>query len=257
MTDTHLWPWNIRRFLNVIFDQRPKFVFHTGDFSNASFMTLRMLDYIGSKIGRPYYFVLGNHSFHLSSIEATHAGIRALCKKHPNLIWLDDIDFAPLNEEACVLGTMGWYDARVGNSDYLKYTFDWFLTKEFRDLPNMDARIEMFRGMAETSTNTIISKLEKVIDNYKTIYLLVHVPPFHEAHRADSWLSYKFYEPYNTNFVMGKRLVEFMAEHKKRHLIVLAGHVHMSQTCFASRNVECRVGRGSYSSISDEEVLYI
>src|SRR4029077_20044583 len=111
LTDLHLWSWDRYKLLGTILDQKPKGVFLTGDISNSSQTLIWDLDFLGSKVGRPIYFVLGNHDLHFSSIEKTHVQIRELCKKHKNLIWMDEAGIIPLNEEVCCIGNMGWYSA--------------------------------------------------------------------------------------------------------------------------------------------------
>jgi UDP-2,3-diacylglucosamine pyrophosphatase LpxH len=257
LTDTHVYPWNRYKLLSTILDQRPKGVFITGDISNSSQTLIADLDFLGARIGRPLYFVPGNHDFHFSSMERTLSNIRKVCKKHKNLVWMDEAGIIPITEEVCCIGNMGWYDARHGNTEYLKYTFDWFLIKEFKELPSMKHRIEKFRSLAEDSAKQLSSKLEQAVEEYKTIYLLSHFPAWKEGHRANEWISEKFYEPYNTNIILGQELEKVMSKHKKRHLICLMGHTHCPVTINVSRNIECRVGKGSYHKLSEEEILFI
>lgn len=257
LTDVHLWPWNKYSLLNSILDQKPKGVFLTGDISNSAQTLIWDLDFLGPRIGRPLYFVIGNHDLHFSNIEKTHAELRNLCKKHKNLIWMDEAGIVPLNEEACCIGNMGWYDAKMGNVEYLKYTIDWFLIEDFRKLSSMDDRIDKFRQLAKDSADSLCEKLELAIKTYKTIYLISHFPAWKEANRTNSWFSEQFFEPYNTNLILGEKLEGIMEQYKKRQLICLMGHTHLPTTIHVSRNIECRVGRGSYHKLSEEEILYI
>lgn len=256
LTDCHTKIVDRFRLLNAVLQSRPYGVFLTGDMSEG-FAFLSDLEFLGKKIGRPLYFVLGNHEFWGSSFEKTYNGVRALCQQYKNLIWLDEAGIVPLNEQTACIGIGGWYDARTGNPDYLKYTFDWWAIKDFRQLPNMKARIEKFRAIADESAKIITARLEEAIETYKVVYLLTHYPPYVEADRANNWISEKFYEPYNTNVVLGQAIDKVMEKHKKRYLHILCGHTHSPVQIVRSRNVECRVGRGSYYKISDEEIIYI
>ena len=189
ITDPHLLPWNRYKMLNSILDEKPAAVFLTGDISYGPTL-YSDLDFIGKRIGRPLYFVLGNHDYHgASSLAEVHTKIQALCAKHKNLIWMTDAGVVSLTDEVAVIGTEGWYDVRVGNPDFIKYTFDWFLIKEFKALPTMKKRIERFREIAEDSAKFLTEKLESAIETHKTVYLLTHYPPWAEANRADSWIS--------------------------------------------------------------------
>lgn len=257
LTDSHIFPWDRYSFLNSILDQKPKGVFLTGDISNSAQTLIGDLKFLGPRIGRPLYFVIGNHDLHFSNINQTHEEIRNLCRTYKNLVWMDEVDFVPLTDEACCIGGMGWYDCRVGNPEYVKYTMDWFLIDDFRYLISMDERISKFRQWAEKSAREIGVKLEAALKNYKTVYLLSHFPAWREANRASHWLSDAFWEPYNTNLILGETLETIMEKHKNRQLICFFGHTHLPVTIHVSRNIECRVGHGSFKKLSEKEILYI
>jgi len=256
ITDTHLLPWQRYKMLGAIHDQKPSGVFITGDISNSAQTLLGDLEFLGKRIGRPIYFTIGNHDLHGSSIEKTYAGIRELVAKYNNLVWMDKSDIIPLNEETCCIGHMGWYNG-TGNKKYLKFTLDWFLTEDFRKLHSWEERFAKFEQLAQESIDSLLPKLETALDTYKVVYLLTHYPPWPEANRCNYFLSEEFYSPYNSNVMLGKALEKLMAEHKKRRLIVLAGHTHSPCVIQVSRNVECRVGKGSYYKLSDDEIIYI
>lgn len=256
ITDPHLLPWNRYKLLGSILDEKPAAVFATGDLSYGLTL-LSDLEFIGKRIGRPFYFVLGNHDYHGTSIKEVHRKIRELCKKYKNLVWMTDAGVVALTDEVAVIGTEGWYDVRVGNPQFINYTFDWFLTSEFKTLKTMAERIEKFRDLANDSAELLTVNLEKAIETYKTVYLLTHFPPWPEANRSHSFVSEVFWEPYNTNFKLGKELEKVMEKNKKRNLIVLCGHTHSAMQIHVSRNIECRVGRGAYHKLSDEEIIYI
>ena len=256
ITDTHIKILGRYKLLNTILDQKPYAVFMTGDFSEG-FSYLSDLEFIGKRIGRPLYFVRGNHELWGSSFAKVDQGIRDLTTKYKNLIWMTDAGIVPLNEETSICGIDGWYDGRVGNSENIKYTFDWFMIEDFRKLPNMKARIELMREIADNSAKIMSQRLEEAFETYKMVYLLTHIPTHPEANRADSWLSEEFWKPYNCNFVLGQAIDKVMEKHKKRYLCILSGHNHRNMTVNTARNSELRVGKGSYLTISDDEIIYI
>jgi predicted phosphohydrolase len=256
ITDTHTKIFDRYKLLNTILDANPVAVMMTGDISEG-FAFLSDLDFLGRKIGRPLYLICGNHELWGSSFAKTHQGIRNLTDKHKNLIWMDQAGIVPINEETCLIGRGNWYDARSGNPNYIKYTFDWWMIEDFRKLSNMKDRIDLMRSIADESTRILSLQLEEAIEKYKMVYMLVHVPPFREAHRAHGWISDNFWEPYNTNIFLGQELEKVMQKHKKRKLVILSGHCHVSMTAHIAPNIECRVGKGSYRKISEEEIIYI
>lgn len=260
-TDTHLdkvLPWTLASFLQHLHKENPQGIFLTGDISNG-FVICRHLQLLASVVKCPIYFVLGNHDYHFSSIEKTHDSIRNLCQKYPNLIWLTESDVIALNPEVAIIGTEGWYDAQLGNPKYLRATLDWILTEEFRRLPDMNARIATFRQLASQSCNIIVDKLEKALEqDYKTIYLLTHFPPWKEATRDEGTFLEKYYLPYNVNLCLGKTIERVMDGRNKRNVTVLAGHTHTDCWIHVSRNIECKVNRAKYyGSIRNEEHIFI
>jgi len=256
LTDPHLLPWNRYRMLGSILDEKPVGVFATGDLSYGPTL-ISDLEFLGKRIGRPFYFVLGNHDYHGSSFVEVHRKIRELCEKYRNLIWMTDAGVISLTEEVAVIGAEGWYDARVGNPEFIKYTFDWMLTSEFKSLPTWQERLDKFKTLADASAAHLTKNLEAAMENHKVIYLLTHFPCWKEANRYNGIISENFWAPYNTNYILGKELEKVMVEHKKRNLIVLAGHTHQAMQIHVSRNIECRVGRGAYHKLSEEEIIYI
>jgi predicted phosphohydrolase len=257
ITDTHITTlFDRRKVLKIILDENPKGVFHTGDISQSGLTTLTDLEYIGKHITCPFYFNLGNHNIWFSSFEKIHKGVKDLCKQYKNLIWMENESVVSLNDETCVCGVEGWYDARVGDPQYLTYTLDWMFIEELRNLPTMKHRVEMFQDMAKQSAKKAVAKLEKAIENHKTVFLLTHYPTVREANRTDGWLPEKFWEPYNCNLILGEELEKVMEKHRKRNLTILSGHIHTPSTTI-NRNIECRVGRGSYYKISEDETIYI
>jgi 3',5'-cyclic-AMP phosphodiesterase len=256
LTDTHIKIYGRYKLLNTILDQNPYGVFLTGDISEG-FSFLHDLRFLGERIGRPLYFVHGNHELWGSSFKKVHEGIRKLCAEYKNLIWMTDNGIIPLNDQTAIIGNEGWYDCRVGNQEYIKYTLDWWMTQEFRELPSMSDRIQKMQQLSSESVQLLVPKLEQALETYKVVYLLTHFPTHKEGNRASGLLSEAFWAPYNCNSVLGSALEKVMERHKNRHLCVLSGHVHQSMTVQVARNFECRVGKGSYYKISDEDIIYI
>lgn len=260
-TDTHLdkvTPWKKFNFIKYLQFENPKGIILTGDISNGR-NTCDDLSRIAEAVPCPIYFVLGNHDYHWSSIEKTHDNIRELCKKYSNLIWMTEAGVVHITDEVAFIGTEGWYDAEEGKPEYLKVTFDWFLVENFRKLPDMQARIKAWRKMAKDSGDQIEDLLEKAIEQkYKNVYVLTHVPPWKEATRDVGTLMEKFWLPYNTNLHLGRSIEKVMAEHKKKHVTVLAGHTHTDCWIHVSRNIECKVNKAKYyDSVRNEEHIFI
>ena len=188
-----------------------------------------------------------------------HQKIRKLCQKQRNLVWLTDADTIALNPEVALIGAEGWYSANLGKPEYLRCTVDWFLTKDFRILPDMDARIAMFRDLATQSCDILADKLETALaQGFKRVYLLTHVPPWKEAIGDEgTWLQ-NYNLPYNVNLCLGQRIEEIMSRHKDQEVTVLAGHTHADCWVHVASNIECKVNRAKYYDfIRNEERIFI
>ena len=260
-TDTHLnnvLPWTKALFIKNLIKERPKGIFLTGDISNGLTTTFN-LKLLAKFVKCPIYFVLGNHDYYFSSIEETHNKIRKMCKQYPNLIWLTESDIVGLTNEVALIGTEGWYDASIGEPDYLRYTLDWRLIKDFKKTQFMSERLDMFRQLADKSCSIISDKLNKALEQgYKTIYLLTHYPPWIEATRDAGTIMEKFWLPYNVNFRLGRTIEDVMVNHKKRNVTVLSGHTHCDAWIHVSRNIECKVNKAKYyGNTRNEEHIFI
>lgn len=260
-TDTHLdkvLPWSLFFFILHIRRENPQGIILTGDISNGLLLIFHLW-LLAIFVKCQIYFVLGNHDYHWTSIEKTHRKIRELCVKHPNLVWMKDAGVVHINDEVAFIGTEGWYDAVNGKPGYLRFTFDWFRTKEFRQLKNMHARIDYWRELANQSAIDISNKLNAALEKgYKTIYVLTHFPPWKEATRDMGTILEKFWLPYNANVAMGIELEKMMEHHKNRYITVLAGHTHTDCWIHVSRNIECKVSKAKYyGELRNEEHIYI
>lgn len=220
--------------------ESPDAIFISGDISSGPNLWLD-LTIFGQFVKCPVYFILGNHSYWFSSFEKTYEKVNNLCNKYSNLIWLENSDVISLNSDTAMVGGEGWYDVRIGYPGFVKYTFDWFLIKEFRELSSMEERISKFREISAKNADLVCLKLEEAFKTHNTAYLMHHYPPWEEAIRHPNFVSKAFWTPYNNDIYLGKRLEHLMKLHSDKQLIVLSGHVHSSQDVTISSNITCRV----------------
>lgn len=259
-TDTHLnwaFPWNKIRFVRRIEAERPTGIFLTGDISHG--ISIKWdLKYLAKHLDIPIYFVLGNHDYHYRRIESVHNDVRELCDKYPNLKWLTECSPISLNHKTAIIGAEGWYDARIGDPKYLKYTLDSWVMPDFRKLPNADARLQKFRQLADESSLLIKNKLEEALQNHKKVYVLTHYPPWQEATRDIGTFMERFWLPYNVNISMGKMIESVMDNYKKKRVTVLAGHTHTDSWIQVSKKIECKVNKAKYTGLPrNEECIFI
>lgn len=247
-TDTHLnlaWPFSARRLIRIIQDESPEGVFITGDISDGKHVEY-YLDRLASELTCNIYFVLGNHDFHHRTIASVHSDIKRLSNRYSNLFWLTDSEVISLNEDTAIIGTEGWYDAKYGNSNWLRYTLDRFFIIDFKSKNSLQEQMNICQSLAKKSAEMIEKKLTKALENHKTVYILTHFPPWKEATRDEgTWLE-SFWLPYNTNTLLGDAIEKVMKGRKKKKSIVLAGHTHEQVYITVKPNIECRVNKANY-----------
>lgn len=262
MTDLHLdmvYPWTKLKFLADLAREKPAGIFLTGDIANG--LTVQYeLELMARIVDCPIYFTLGNHDLYFSSFQDVHSKLLQSCAKYSNLKWLTVENPIKLSKEVAIIGTDGWSDAQIGNPSYLKFTPDWFLIKEFRQLSSMKQRVEYYRWLAQKSANQIEYKLELALEeNFKTIYIFTHFPPWKEATRDVGTFFEKFWLPYNVNCVLGEAIEKVMKKRKKRRVVICAGHSHCPEYIRISRNIDCQVGRATstFSKIVNYNLIYV
>ena len=259
-TDCHLdklLPWTLAKFIYDIVKENPAGVFLTGDISVGPLLCYH-LKLMAEFIHCPIYFILGNHDYYFKTFEEQHQNIRDLCKQYDNLIWVTESDIIYLGNEVALIGAEGWYDARLGNPDYLKFTFDWLLIKDFKKCKNMTQRIDMFRELSKNSCKIIKEKLESALDkDYKTIYILTHMPPWKQATRDEGTFLEKYYLPYNVNLALGETIEKVMQDRKKKSVECWVGHTHVPEYIRVSRNIVCQVGAAHKLKIPHSQKIYI
>ena len=255
-TDLHLSFISRVNLVNIIKYHNPAGVMITGDFTDWSLTFSTHLEYIAKNVKVPIYFVLGNHEIWFSSFEKIAKELNTICEKYPHLIYLSQQNPLSLNHKTGIIGECGWYCGSIGNIEHLKYTLDWIFIKDFRELPNMEARLAKFKEIAERDTNIICDKLRIAFETYKKVYLLTHFPPFKEANKYAGSFSEGFWEPYNSNIIMGQKLKALMKEYKKKRLIILAGHSHTNIIANIKKNIQCNVG-AAFADNCAFEIIYI
>jgi hypothetical protein len=67
----------------------------------------RFLNALDNRLGRPVYFVLGDHDFYRVSIVGVRRKVEALCIACPNLLWLPRSGMVPLTDETRPVGYRG------------------------------------------------------------------------------------------------------------------------------------------------------
>lgn len=196
-----------------------------GDISNGV-NSLQLLDSMQKSLGKPFYFVLGNHDFYYGSIEKIRQLALELTEKNPNVCYLSYSKIIPLTETTALIGHDGWSDGRAGdyeNSDVLLN--DYFLIDELKRL-NSQERLEKLNQLGEEAGNFLVKQLKTALETFQNVVLLTHVPPFEESCVYDGITSDPNWTPHFVGKFAGQGLEAIMREHPTKQLLVLCGHAH-------------------------------
>lgn len=227
---------------------------------------LRRLDLA---LGRPIYFVLGNHDYYRGSIAVTREDVARLVDRSPNLAYLNGSECVELTPSVGIVGHDGWGDARLGNYLHTPVLLnDFFYIQElsvWRRGPG-DPRLELcgedrvllleiLNRLGDETAEHFARVLPVALQRYPTVVAVTHVPPFAEAcwHRGRpsdaDWL------PFFTCKAAGDAMRDVMRRWPDRQLLVLCGHTHGGGEVAITSNIRVLTGAAEYSAPALQRVL--
>ncbi len=212
ITDVHLNfldPPEVEEFFRTVSDTVADAVLLSGDVGEARDAAVR-LNALHTAVGRPVYFVLGNHDFYRGSIAGLRSKIEALCSAVPNLVWMPRASVLPLTERTALVGHDGWGDGRLG--DYwgsLVELNDWRLIEEFFGLDPQE-RLTKLQALGDEAAAHFQAVLPDALARFEHVIVLTHVPPFREACWHEGRISDDDWLPHFTCKAVGVVLAEAM-----------------------------------------------
>jgi 3',5'-cyclic AMP phosphodiesterase CpdA len=262
-TDIHLNflpPEGRRRFYESLLSLSPDAVLVTGDIGESPTFDLLLIE-MARAIGRPVYFVLGNHDFYRGSIPEVRARAARLTLQEPLLTYVPAARVVPLTTHTALVGHDGWADARLGDFERSEVLLnDYLLIEELRKwdgdfvLDRNALRAELHR-LGDEAAEHFAQVLPLAFENHRRVLALTHPPPFgavclHDGVPADDdWL------PHFSCHAVGQALQSHLCARPDRHLTVLCGHTHCSGQTQVLRNLEVLAGSAEYGQPMVQQVL--
>lgn len=258
-TDPHLnfaSPPAIDRFIQELRDTAADAVLVGGDVGEADSFA-GYLERVADALGRPVFFVLGNHDYYRGSIAGVREAARALSGRSDLLNWLTGSGPVRLTDGTALVGHGGWGDARA--SDFLKSDVvlnDYLLIDELRETHG--GRVPSAEWILSPDLMTALQRLgdetaahfrrvlPEALARYDHVLVLMHVPPFREACWHMGRLSDDNWAPHFTCVAARAVLLEFMQQHPQKRMTVLCGHTHSSGFVQMSDNLQVFTGAAEY-----------
>ncbi len=257
LTDIHLNFLSERPvddFLASVAAHRPDAVLIGGDIGEAPSLP-GYLRRIAGRLGRPIYFVLGNHDFYHGSFRAVHAAVEKLTTESRWLTWLTRAGVVTLTPEVGLVGHDSWADGRCG--DYQNSWVimnDYLLIEEFAGL-RQAGRLDKLHELGDAAAAYFRAILPEAFRQYRRLLLLTHVPPFQEACWHEGQISDENFLPHFVCRAAGEALREVMMAHPERELLVLCGHTHGAGRAQILPNLLVLTGGAEYGAPTVQRVF--
>ncbi len=265
ITDPHFNFLTEERFLEFqenLTKQNFNGILITGDIAESHDVT-NYLEELAKNLSFPIYFVLGNHDYYGSSFAKTAEIIKKICRKHPNLFWLTDIESKELTSQTVLLGHEGWADGQYGdfiNSDIVMTDYiciEDITTLKLSVLSNKRNLFEKLKILGEKAAQNVRERLIKVLMKYNKVVFITHFPPFLESCIFKGKISNVEWQPHLACQAMGNMLREVMLQYPKKQLLVLCGHTHGMGAIEILPNILTLTGEAVYGKPVIQSVLQI
>jgi 3',5'-cyclic-AMP phosphodiesterase len=186
---------------------------------------------LAREVKKPIYFVLGNHDRYGTTFADAEAVCACACKENANLLRLDGSQIIFLSELVGLIGVNGWADGLGGLGPETKARInDFSYIKDFAKLPEN----EVFLRMAELArgyADAVETSLRQGLEEFKTVIVATHVPPFEAAAWHEGKPTSPDYQPFFSSPTLGKMIKAVSAENPKKRILVLCGHTHEVGVC--------------------------
>ncbi len=242
----------------------------SGDISTGKMFKEHMPAFIEG-VGKPVYFVLGNHDFW----QGFESHVWEEAAKYPG--FLDRAGVVELTPDVGLCGVTGWYDCRAGN-----YIESEVAMGEFDEMPRFknlgpdrlfewdDYRKKMMpkrgpwplgrkqdlgrkcQSFADEQTRAFMPVLEEAAKKYPKVFIVTHFPLWEEAcfspgghltkgnEYDDGWL------PWSCNIELGARIEALAADFPDTEFQTFTGHTHGAGEAQILPNLRAICGAANY-----------
>ncbi|NDJ61371.1 MAG: phosphoesterase [Chloroflexi bacterium] len=260
LTDIHLDFLNdgeVAAFLETISAADPDSVLITGDIGEGTTVE-RYLHRIADRLGKPIYFVLGNHDYYDRSIAPVRDIMRQINREQAGrLLWLGDSAPIALTPDTALVGHDGWSDGRYGDFMASPVVLSDYLRIEDLVIPDRAARLERLKALGDDAAAHLRGVLPGALAQNRRVLVALHPPPFQQATyyldtpAADD----DEYLPHFACKAVGDLLLELAPQHPDTEITVLAGHTHHAADVQPLPNLHVIVAAAEYGNPVVSRVL--
>jgi predicted phosphodiesterase len=256
--DPHLDHSAVWRFVEALEAFQYDALVIAGDIGTAPTVA-NYLQAIHRAIDKPVLLVLGNHDFYRGggiaevtrAIETEFAGLP--------ILYLTGRTIVELSPGTALAGIDGWADGRGGEGpNSTMRLHDSFYIRDLCLAANQGSG-QLFATMgrlADASALALRRVLIPALEQYRTVYVVTHVPPLVEACRYLGAPSEQRALPFFCNLTMGAELQRLAKLYPHRRIKVLCGHTH--DRCHYRRdNLEVWVAGAAYGAPAAEKLFTI
>lgn len=206
-------------------------------------------------LGRPVWFVLGNHDFYFGEIATVRAVAAAFSRRSRRVTWMNDAGVVPLTKATALVGHDGWGDARLGNGVTSPVMLSDFVA--IRDLANLWPKEKgaKLAALGDEAGAHFRRVLAEAFRSHERVIAITHVPPFRESCWYEGRISDDDWLPYFTCKAAGDAMREAMRERPERDLTVLCGHTHGAGSAEILPNLRVWTGAAEYGKPAVQRVV--
>lgn len=232
-------------FAEAVAWREPDAVLVGGDIAEGPTFEYYLLE-MAELLCKPIYFVLGNHDFYGTSVASARQAARQLGRTSEYLQYLPDVGPVELTPQTALVGHDGWADGRLGDyqrSDVLLN--DYFVIEDLAWL-GPPQRLAKLHELGDEAAGYFRRVLPKVLETYRRVLLVTHVPPFRESAWHEGAISSDDWLPHMSCKAVGEVLVDLMARHRDVEMTVLCGHTHGRGEATILENLRVLTGGARY-----------
>lgn len=229
----------------------------TGDIAESKSL-INWLEYLEDRLRAPIYFVLGNHDFYASSVEAVRTKVGELT--NGRLFYLPRTGRVQLTPDVALVGHDGWGDCRLGDVDDFGILSDYFA---IADLAATIDREKLFDGdfergalrdklreLGDQVADEMRVPLQQAAEETSSVLVLTHVPPFRESCWYEGRISDPKWLPGFTCWAVGNLLLSVAETCTDALFNVLCGHTHCPGQATIRPNLHVHTGFGTYGRLT-------